>query len=419
MSRNESLLTEINKKIDIVSKKLANKFKSKMLGEVKKNKKISLEKINSFLDTAINMHSDKKINETMIRKEIKKKKTTMKLESKIHEVIKERDRAIRKHENTALGNVFNEVIVDARNVYGFEHDRTSMEYDKEYMLSHAGAILKNMIASKLRNLNDSKFGLYGIVTIKYIVQDESAEKYAIIPTKATRLEYYNSKVQSLYKTSNIDSYVHGILTDFLERASQPDNGSGFILKEFDSFRFKSQQFKLSTGRSFIELPSEIYNTKACINPINKDDDKCFEWCILMHWFNHKYKTFHQPSNIKHYQKHLSELKRPENINFPVTEENISQYEELNNIQINVFEYRREEEGEMREKIHIVYKSEKHRKDVCNLLLVHDKEKSHYVLIRTISRLFANPKDRKSKHLCLNHIEVSNYFKNICNYAVLH
>jgi hypothetical protein len=401
MSRNESLLTEINKKIDIVSKKLANKFKSKMLGEVKKNKKISLEKINSFLDTAINMNTGKgkKINETMVRTEMKNQKSVTKLETKIHEVIKERDRAIRKYENKALGNVFNEVIVDAHNVYGFDHDRVSLKYDKEYMITHVSSILKNMIVSKLRNLNDSQFGLYGIVTIKYAVSDVMSDDYNGTQDIPVTIQYYNSKVQSLYKSSNIDSYIHGIVTDFLETVTQPANGSGFIFRWFDSFRFKSQQFKLSTGRSFIELPSEIYNTKACVNPINKDDDKCFEWCILFHWFYNKYKNYQQPSNIKNYHKHLSELKRPENVNFPVTEENISQYEELNNIQINVFEYRREEEGEMREKIHIVYKSEKHRKDVCNLLLVHDKEKSHYVLIRTISRLFANPKDRKSKHLC--------------------
>ena len=42
------------------------------------------------------------------------------------------------------------------------------------------------------------------------------------------------------------------------------------------------------------------------------------------------------NEVYHYKKHTDLIKRPDGITFPITTDDIPRYEELNNIQINVF-----------------------------------------------------------------------------------
>jgi hypothetical protein len=43
------------------------------------------------------------------------------------------------------------------------------------------------------------------------------------------------------------------------------------------------------------------------------------------------------NNTIHYKKYWDEIKEPENVEYPITIDSIPQFEELNNMQINVFE----------------------------------------------------------------------------------
>ena len=43
---------------------------------------------------------------------------------------------------------------------------------------------------------------------------------------------------------------------------------------------------------------------------------------------------HDKNEIRHYVKHWEEITRPDNVEYPVSESQIQQYEELNNIYAN-------------------------------------------------------------------------------------
>lgn len=389
MSRNQSLLKEINNKIALVSDKIASVLKKKLLSDIGKNRKTTLEKVNEYLDTIVSMDTDgKKVNEAMIKKQMKMKRTDLKIGDKINNVIKERNREIRKYESKALGGIFNEKIVYAEDIP--ELDRLNRKFISDVMAT-GELIIRNIVKSKLNTIKDPKIGLYAITTIKYMMHNQDGDE---------KESYFNSKVQSLYPSSNVETYVHRVMEEFRKNLEMSKDGSDWKFDRFESFRFKTSQYKLATGKAYFELPSALQNTKACVNPINPNDNRCFEWCLLLHWHYDKYNgKKNQPAHMKHYEEHYEKLKKPEGVVYPIGEDMIKQYEELNNIQINVFELLEDVEGELREKIQMVYKSEQHREDVCNILLVNDKCRQHYVWIKNISRLFASNVYRKSKHLC--------------------
>ena len=96
---------------------------------------------------------------------------------------------------------------------------------------------------------------------------------------------------------------------------------------------------------------------------------------------------------------------PINIEYPVTISDISLYEELNDIQINVFSLEKtdyidpQDTDDIRQYIKEEYKSNQHRKDVMNLLLISKDDNFHYVLINNLSRLFCSKTNHKTKFIC--------------------
>ena len=101
----------------------------------------------------------------------------------------------------------------------------------------------------------------------------------------------------------------------------------------------SRAFKYSPigGSSYIKTPKSIIGKRAIIN-VKNDDEKCFLYSILAH-----FKKFKQNSSrVSQYKQHLHEL-RTDGINMPMKLEDITKFEKLNDLSINV--YCIEEHGE--------------------------------------------------------------------------
>ena len=174
-------------------------------------------------------------------------------------------------------------------------------------------------------------------------------------------------------------------------------GSGFGFKKYESFTIGTNTYKSAFGGSFIKLPNAIKNKKACINIINKDE-QCFDWCLLAHKF---YGSAKFSNKAYDYEKYWKDLKRPIDVEYPVSMDKYEEYENLNDMQINVFELKdfKEDGTDLRSSLSILYKSNIHRKNVVNLLLITDKDKCHYVLVKNISRLFNSQGDPRTKYFC--------------------
>lgn len=370
-------------------KRARNKLSDKVRYAIHKSTLKSL--INKF--TAV-LEQVKDVKQTVKLKDlpkIKSKQRTMMDELK--KITKERQREVRKYENKALGGIFNEIILNANDLDGFNGiEINSFDALTIDNLSKIKRVISNIIMNKLENVKkaDKLKGLRCFITIQSILVDLINKKYIS--------HDFNGKLRDIPTINSIGEFTNDNIEAFKNNIEKSYNGSGWAFYGFDNFRIKFNVYKMALGKSFIPLPKAIADKKACINPKN-DDDKCFDWCLLIHKFYDGIKA-KDKNEIKYYRKYWDEIKRPDNIEYPITEDKIALYEELNDMQINVFELiDYDESKDAKSCIQQLYKSNQHRKDVVNLMLIKDGDKSHYVVVKTLSRLFSSNTLRKSKFIC--------------------
>ena len=129
---------------------------------------------------------------------------------------------------------------------------------------------------------------------------------------------------------------------------------------------KMNKSKQIYGGSYQELPTFIKNKKACINIKNvlsckKDitiyDDKCLLWALLA------YKHYDDVKKIecRYYKQFLSSIKIPVDAVYPVPTDDITLWENCNDVKINLFEL-----DENEEQLILIYESVYKNKILVNL-----------------------------------------------------
>ena len=58
-------------------------------------------------------------------------------------------------------------------------------------------------------------------------------------------------------------------------------GSDFVFDCFQFLYYKCHKINLNQVGSYIDTPDWIKNKKAPINPINKKDNKCFQYAVTV------------------------------------------------------------------------------------------------------------------------------------------
>ena len=155
------------------------------------------------------------------------------------------------------------------------------------------------------------------------------------------------------------------------------------------------EWKPLGGSSYIPLPQKIKDKKAIINMKN-DDDQCFKWSVSRALYLVKY----HPERITKTLEEFSERLNWSGLSFPVKLKEIKIFEKLNpKLSINVFGF---EGGFYPLRI-----SKTKRRININLLLISEREKQHYCLIKSLSRLLSSELSMHNGSMefcrrCLNH-----------------
>ena len=58
-------------------------------------------------------------------------------------------------------------------------------------------------------------------------------------------------------------------------------GSDFVFDYVHLLYYKGHKINMNRGGSYIDSPDWIKNKKATINPINKKDNKCFQYAVTV------------------------------------------------------------------------------------------------------------------------------------------
>ena len=147
--------------------------------------------------------------------------------------------------------------------------------------------------------------------------------------------------------------------------------------------------------------------KGLINLKNKDH-KCFMWC-------HARLINPQNRNAERINKQDKKIAASLNYSDIVFPLDINDYEKIEDrfqMQVNVFGYEN--------KVYPLYISKKSYNQTLNLLLITEKDKSHYVFIKDFNRLmFSRTKHKDKKHHCMSCLqsftkeEILNQHKKQC------
>ncbi|KAJ8672229.1 hypothetical protein QAD02_003488 [Eretmocerus hayati] len=178
-----------------------------------------------------------------------------------------------------------------------------------------------------------------------------------------------------------------------------EKDSGWSFSSIMNLQININRFKpMRSGGSYIPLPQFIQTKHSCINIMN-NDDQCFEWAILAAL--HPVPRNNHPNWINHYIQYQEELNM-EGMSYPVKIHQIRDFENQNEISVNVF-------GLERNDIIPFYKTMKEKEKHCDLLLLEEEEEtgdellmnSHYVLIKDLSRLVSSnlSRDKAKKYIC--------------------
>ena len=171
-------------------------------------------------------------------------------------------------------------------------------------------------------------------------------------------------------------------------------GSGWQFKQVEKLVLHTTRWDPINAGSYIELPAALKNKKAIIN-IKNQDEKCFMWSVLRA-LNPKDKNAERVDNDLKSKEDTLNMK---GIQYPVSFRDIDRFESQNiNISISVLGYNKEER---------VYPLKISKYTGCKhdiiLLLIKDKEKSHYCLVKNISALLSSQinKHKGACDICLN------------------
>ena len=169
--------------------------------------------------------------------------------------------------------------------------------------------------------------------------------------------------------------------------------SGWSLTRINRLWMNIYKFSPLAGSSYIELTPAIKAKQACVN-IQNSDQRCFEYAVL--YSLHAEEIGPNPQRVSKYAKYKGELNF-EGIQFPVSLKDYKRFEDLNKIKIYVFI----QNDELIEPLYTGKNVHGYNKTV-DLLLISDKEKSHYVCIKNFNALcYDVSKHREKKFFCKN------------------
>jgi len=109
-------------------------------------------------------------------------------------------------------------------------------------------------------------------------------------------------------------------------------GSGWSLDAVQNLELKLAAYQPFASSSYVPLPKVLAAKKAVLN-IQNEDEQCLVWCVLAAL--HPVDPRNAPHRTSHYEPFVGEL-NVSGISFPTPLHQLSRFERLNSLSINVF-----------------------------------------------------------------------------------
>ena len=245
--------------------------------------------------------------------------------------------------------------------------------------------------SHLEDLLKTMKGLKFIETLEVMFEKDTIDSKTGKRVRIYKTAFFNGKAKTITKIDDVEPELNMSRQEILSVIDKwVSEGSGWVIDQIDSHYLNVTLYKPLNGSSYIELPTELRNSKKGLINMKNKDEECFRWCHI----RHLKPQIKYPERIKKEDKKMINELNYDGINFPLSQKHYSKVEKQNSIRINVFDY---EDGQPFP-IHI---SKETFEDQMNLLLITKDEKKHYVLIKDFNAFMYNQsKHKERKHFCM-------------------
>ena len=293
-------------------------------------------------------------------------------------------------EETALGG--------ALKVVKF-HAVGNQMYDYTIFLSGIRDDIITYITRECRNRQGGGVKWHTVMTVQFIKMTNPPGGSDEEPEITISEAYLRSKAQVTLSGSSdemlqdsLDQVCHELAVSCMNY--RYNEGTGWKVHEVNDLKLHLGQYKPLKGSQYIELPSYVQHTKGVVNIQNKDE-KCFLWSVLAHLFPKE----KNPQRVSKYKPHQNVLNM-DGITYPVTINDVVKFEKLNStLSVNVFGV--EEDMRYYYPLYISKRQSPEREHI-NLLLIEKDGKSHYCLIKDLSKMLYNENKHKGRtHFCSN------------------
>ena len=225
---------------------------------------------------------------------------------------------------------------------------------------------------------------YAVLRVKFSKHKDDGEE---VTTEA----FFHSTTRMVSAGSNLlDSQLLEMEQEILGNMEEfQREGSGWTVDDILGLDLFMASYKPLQGSSYLPTPKFLENKRAVVN-VHNQDQKCFLWSVLAALYPRQRNAY----RVHQYMPYQNTLNMGD-VPFPVEVRHIPRIERLNNLSINVFGFENEEEG-----VFPVYVTETPKATHVNLLLISDEQgHSHYILIRSLSRLLRKSASTHKQHYC--------------------
>ena len=244
--------------------------------------------------------------------------------------------------------------------------------------------------SHLEDLSKTMKGFEFIETLEVTFEKDTIDLKTGNRVSIYKTAFFNGEAKIVTTVDDIEPELNMSRKEILNVIDKwVSEGSGWVIDRIDSHYLNVTLYKPLNGSSYIELPTELRNSKKGLINMKNKDEECFRWCHIRH-LNPQIKY---PEIIKKEDKKMINELNYDGIDFPLSQKHYNKVEKRNSIRINVFGY---EDGQPFP-IHI---SKETFEDQMNLSLITKDEKKHYVLIKDFNAFMYNQsKHKERKHFC--------------------
>ncbi|XP_070155793.1 uncharacterized protein, partial [Polyergus mexicanus] len=213
----------------------------------------------------------------------------------------------------------------------------------------------------------------------------------------------NTRNYELFRTSDLrEWYERRVVEPTLASLEEfQERDSGWALSRILDLNVNINKYNPMRAGCHIKLPREIPMKRAVIN-VQSNDNACYAWSVVVALYpaeDHVYRECSYP--------HYTTVLNLQDIEFPVTVNQIKKFELFNDISINVYS--------IEEKNIVPIRLSELKKDKhVNLLYVEDNNVGHFAWIKNLSRLVSSQLScgKRRQYICDRYIFNKLYYRNL-------